>query len=248
MIEIDSIFRKPLEVALNGALAYLKSLDTAPVGARAGATTIRRRLAKDLPHAGMPPERVIEELVADVEGGLTGSAGGRFFAWVIGGSLPSALAADWLKSAWDQNAVQFQSAPAAAIVEEVAGTWLKDLFGLPAHASFAMVTGCQMAHATCFSAARHALLTHRGWNVEQKGLYGAPAIRVITSATHHGSIERAIKLLGMGVDHIVVIATGNDARLTPDALRAALRDSDTPAMCCLRPVTSIRARLIPLKR
>lgn len=234
MIEIDSIFRKPLELALNGALAYLKNLESTSVGARTGAATLRNRLGKALQHEGVAADRVIEDLIADVEGGIIGSTGGRFFAWVMGGSLPAALAADWLTSAWDQNAAQFQSAPAAAIVEEIAGAWLKDLFGLPGEASFAIVTGCQMAHVTCLAAARHALLAQCDWDVEQKGLYGAPAIRVITSDAHHGSIERAIKLLGMGLQHIVAVPAGNDGRLTPGALQQALHASDTPAVVLLQ--------------
>lgn len=113
---------------------------------------------------------VVSDLVEDVKGGLLGSAGGRFFAWAIGGSVPAALAADWLTSAWDQNAALYACSPAAAIAEEVAGEWLKDLRGIPASASFAFVSGCQMAHACCLAAARHALLLKRDWDVERKGL------------------------------------------------------------------------------
>ena len=116
----------------------------------------------------------------------------------MGGSLPAALAADWLTSAWDQNAGIYAAGPAAAVVEEVAGQWLKDMLGLPAHASFAFVTGCQMAHATCLAAARHALLARHGWNVERQGLYGAPPIRILTSDERHGSFDRAVRLLGTG--------------------------------------------------
>ena len=96
------------------------------------------------------------------EGGIIDSAGGRFFGWVIGGSLPAALAADWMTSTWDQNAGLYACAPAAAVVEETAGRWLKELLHLPAGASFALVTGCQMAHATCLAAARHAVLAKCG--------------------------------------------------------------------------------------
>jgi aromatic-L-amino-acid decarboxylase len=124
--------------------------------------------------------------VRDVEGGIIGCTGGRFFGWVIGGTLPAALAADWLTSAWDQNAAIHACGPAEAVIEEVAGAWLKDLFGLPQTASFAFVTGTQMAHVTCLASARHRLLKQAGWNVEEQGLAGAPAIRILTSAEHHG--------------------------------------------------------------
>jgi glutamate/tyrosine decarboxylase-like PLP-dependent enzyme len=235
MIEIDSAFRKPLELALNAALEYIDSLETAPVCAATDAQTLRTRMQKPLNATGMPPERVIEELLADVKGGITGSAGGRFFAWVMGGSLPSALAADWLTSAWDQNAAQFGSAPAAAMAEEVAGTWLKDVLNLPAEASFALVTGCQMAHATCLASARYALLERIGHDVEQNGLYGAPAIRIITSDAHHGSITRAIRLLGMGAANIVSLPVTSDSRLDADVLHDALHDAqEHPAIVVLQ--------------
>jgi hypothetical protein len=110
----------------------------------------------------------------DARDGLNSNASGRFFGWVIGGSLPTALAADWLASEWGQNAAIYATSPASAVIEEAAGAWLKDIFGLPRDASFALVTGCQMAHATCLTAARHALLTRSNWNVEARGL---PALR-----------------------------------------------------------------------
>jgi glutamate/tyrosine decarboxylase-like PLP-dependent enzyme len=144
-------------------------LDQGPVGATADAALLRTRIAKPLPRYGLPAQQVVGELAADVDGGLHGVASGRFFAWVIGGSLPAALAADWLTSAWDQNAHNYGTGPAAAITEEVVGGWLKEIFGLPSQSSFALVTGCQMAHFTCLAAARHALLARRAWNVETLG-------------------------------------------------------------------------------
>jgi glutamate/tyrosine decarboxylase-like PLP-dependent enzyme len=136
-----------------------------------------------------------------------GSAGGRFFGWVIGGSLPAALAADWLTSTWDQNAAMHACGPAAAVVEEIVGRWLKEILGLPGHASFAIVTGRQTAHATCLAAARHAVLAARGWDVESQGLFGAPPIRILTSVAKHGSFERAVRLLGFGLSQIVGLPT-----------------------------------------
>ncbi|HVP15323.1 MAG TPA: hypothetical protein VMS88_07250, partial [Terriglobales bacterium] len=200
----------PLEAALRAASAHLAGLDRDPVGATVDLATLRSRLARPLGEQGVPAEQVVADLVRDVDGGLLGSTGGRFFAWVIGGSLPSALAADWLVSAWDQNAALYACAPAAAVVEEVAGAWLKDVLGLPATASFALVTGCQMAHATCLAAARHALLAGRGWDVERRGLFGAPPLRILSSAQRHGSFERAVRLLGLGRDQIREV--GADAR------------------------------------
>ena len=122
-----------------------------------------------LSEGGTDAVQVIDEMVAGVEGGIIGSAGGRFFGWVIGGSLPAALAADWMTSAWDQNAGLYACSPAAAVVEETAGRWLKELLHLPAGASFALVTGCQMAHVTCLAAARHAVLARSGGMLSRRG-------------------------------------------------------------------------------
>src|ERR1700740_3204875 len=161
-----AIFTPALKRALAHALGRLASEENRPVAATADLEELRGRFERPLPQSGTDPAQVIDDLVRDVEGGIIGSTGGRFFGWVIGGSLPAALAADWLTSAWDQNAGLAATSPAAAIVEEAVGIWLKELLGLPAHASFALVTGCQMAHATCLAAARHAVLAQRGWDVE----------------------------------------------------------------------------------
>ena len=176
---------------------------------------LRSQLAKPLNDDGIEPEVVVNDLVRDVRGGLLGSAGGRFFAWAIGGSVPAALAADWLTSTWDQNASLYSCSPAAAIAEEVAGAWLKDLLGIPASASFAFVTGCQMAHVCCLAAARHSLLAERGWDVERNGLCGAPPIRVLAS-NRHGSVERAIRLLGIGEANVVDLELDRNQRITPE--------------------------------
>src|SRR5215213_8461907 len=198
MQKLDPDFRNALNIAFNEAVSHLEHLDESSVAATADVSTLRSQLDKTLAQTGLPPQQVVAELVRDVEGGLLGSAGGRFFGWVIGGSLPAALAADWLTATWDQNAALYATSPAAAVVEEVVGLWLKDVLGLPAHSSFALVSGCQMAHATCLAAARHALLAERDWDVEQRGLYGAPPIRILTSSQRHGSFERAVRLLGLG--------------------------------------------------
>ncbi len=157
-----SSFNPALTAALDYALDHLASLDLASVAATSSLAELRDRIDLPLNEAGIDPVQVVSELAAGVEGGLLGSAGGRFFGWVIGGSLPAALAADWLTSAWDQNAGLYATAPAAAVVEETAGRWLKELLHLPATASFALVTGCQMAHVTCLAAARHAVLARCG--------------------------------------------------------------------------------------
>ena len=217
-----SIFQAPLEVAAARAMSYLSKLNERPVGAAADAAVLRARIAKPLSRCGLPAEQVVSELAADVDGGLHGVASGRFFAWVIGGSLPAALGADWLTSAWDQNAHNYGTGPAAAITEEVVGGWLKELFGLPRESSFALVTGCQMAHFVCLASARHALLAKRAWNVEVNGLSGAPPIRVMSSDQAHGSIDRAVSMLGIGTSNIIKLSSDSGGRLEADALERAL--------------------------
>jgi glutamate/tyrosine decarboxylase-like PLP-dependent enzyme len=247
-------YRSALETAARLALDYLESLDQRPVGVRAQQLVMLERLGSTLADEGISPERVIDELVRDAAPGIIGSAGGRFFAWVIGGALPSALAADWLTVAWDQNAVLAASAPAAAMVEEVAGGWLKQILGLPSEASFAFVSGCQMAHVTCLAAARHALLEKRGWNVEELGMAGAPPIRIFSSDQRHGSFERAVRLVGLGTANVEYLAADSNGRLIPDALAQALEKDTRPAIVLLQAgeintgVYDPFANLIPIAR
>jgi glutamate/tyrosine decarboxylase-like PLP-dependent enzyme len=202
-------------------------MEAAPVGATASLETLRGRLLKPLGDDPLPADQVIDELVADSEGGIIGCAGGRFYAWVVGGAVPASLAADWLTSAWDQNAGIYASGQAAAITEEASGAWLKELLNIPAVASFALVTGCQMAHVTCLAAARYAVLKAKGWDVHEQGLAGGPAIRVLTGEDRHGSVARALRLLGLGR------STG--VEMQPAALEAILQlDAERPTIVLLQ--------------
>ncbi|HLZ58788.1 MAG TPA: aminotransferase class V-fold PLP-dependent enzyme [Ktedonosporobacter sp.] len=232
---MTSLFREVLEQTLTHALIYLETLSQKPVGATTTLAELRQRLSKRLPDAGMQAAQVIDELVADVAGGILGSAGGRFFGWVIGGSLPAALAADWLTATWDQNAARYSGGPAAAVIEEVCGAWLKELLGLPQGASFALVSGSQMAHVTCLAAARHALLARRGWDAERDGLAAAPPIRVLTSRERHGSIERAVRLLGLGTRSLLEFPVDEGGCLRPSTLSQALKEQpDAPTIVVLQ--------------
>ncbi len=222
-----------LRRALHHAEAYLTELDTRPVGATSSVEELRERIGVDLTSDGMAPVQVIDELVEATAGGLLGCAGGRFFAWVIGGSLPSALAADWLTSTWDQNASLSAVGPAVAIVEDVAGAWLKDLFGLPSDASFAFTTGCQLAHVTALAAARHAVLRDAGWDVNRAGLFGAPRIRVITSECRHCSIDRAVRFLGFGSENMVAVETDETGCIIPQKFEFAIAQDQTPTIVVL---------------
>lgn len=232
---MESPFRAPLTCALAHALDYLVDLERAPVGATASLDELRGRLARPLEEDGCAAEQVVDELVADTAGGIVGSAGGRFFGWVIGGTVPAALAGDWLTATWDQNAASYACGPAEAVIEEVAGGWLKELLGLPMSASVAFTTGSQLAHLTCLAAARHDLLARLGWDVEQDGLVGAPRIRVLTSSEYHGSIDRAIRFLGLGQSAIETLPVDAEGRLTPASLAEAFAiGGDVPTIVVLQ--------------
>ncbi|MBV9591894.1 MAG: aminotransferase class V-fold PLP-dependent enzyme, partial [Hyphomicrobiales bacterium] len=212
-----------LDRAAAHAAKYLEAVQKRPIAATATMRELRSRLAKPLPEAGVAPEKVIDELVRDVEGGILGSSNARFFGWVIGGNLPVAIAADWLTSVWDQNAASNVTAPAEAVVEEVCGEWIKELLGIPGSASFAFVTGCQMAHTTALAAARHKLFADRNWDVERKGLAGAPPLRIVTTQNRHESTLRSARLLGIGTEAVEYVGTDNSGRIKIGNLEEALR-------------------------
>ncbi|MDQ3879719.1 MAG: aminotransferase class V-fold PLP-dependent enzyme [Chloroflexota bacterium] len=216
------------------AAEFLRTLPDRPVGATSDLETLRRELGGALPDDGEPPEQVIDELARRADGGLFATAGPRFFGFVIGGSLPAALAADWLTSAWDQNAGLYVAAPANSVVEEVAGEWLRDLFGLPATASFGLTTGCMMANFTALAAARHAVLARAGWDVERDGLFGAPPVDVVLGAEAHATIGAALQYLGMGRERVTIVPTDEQGRIRSDALRDVLaaRDTSRPLIVC----------------
>jgi glutamate/tyrosine decarboxylase-like PLP-dependent enzyme len=222
-----------LDRAVEHASRWLDGLDTRSVGATTSLEELRARLGVALSEQGTDPVRVVDDLAAATEGGLLGSPGGRFYAWVIGGTLQSALAADWLTSAWDQNAGMYATAPAAAVAEEVAGAWLLELLDLPRDASFAFVTGCQMAHVTALAAAREGVLRQAGWNVETDGLFGAPRIRVLATAPRHSTIDRALRFLGIGERSVRPIATDARGRVTEAALEEALASGSGPTIVVL---------------
>lgn len=227
-------FSPVLELALRQALEYLQGVDDRPVGPTASLQQLRTKICKEWNAEGIEASQVVDDLVRDIAGGLNNSVNARFYAWVIGGSLPSALAADWLTSTWDQNAGMYAVSPAAAVVEEAVGPWLKSIFGLPQRTSFALVTGCQMAHTTCLAAARSCLLKRFGWDVERQGLAGSPPIRVF-SGVRHATIDRALRLLGFGDASLNVLATNQAGALESAALEKSLKeDADHPTLVLLQ--------------
>jgi glutamate/tyrosine decarboxylase-like PLP-dependent enzyme len=226
--------RELLDFTSSIAAEFLESLPQRPVLPALDVDELRRALGGPLPEETTSPIEVIAELARAADPGIAGMPSGRWFGFVLGGSLPAALAADWLTSAWDQNAGLFAPAPAAAIVEEVAGEWMRELFGLPDGVSFGFVTGCQMAHVTCLAAARHHVLAAHRWDVERDGLFGAPRISVVTGAQRHVTIDRALRFLGFGTAAVDVIPADDQGRIVPDALRSALERTDGPTIVCVQ--------------
>jgi glutamate/tyrosine decarboxylase-like PLP-dependent enzyme len=222
-----------LDRAHHHAARWLDGLDTRSVAATATLEQLRARLGVPLDEHGADPARIVDDLAAATEGGLIGSPSGRFFAWVIGGTLQSAVAADWLTSVWDQNAGMYATAPAAAIAEEVAGAWLLDLLDLPREASFAFVTGCQMAHVTALAAAREGVLRRAGWSVETDGLFDAPRIHVLANGTRHSTVDRALRFLGIGERAVCPIPTDDHGRVAEASLRSALEANPGPRILVL---------------
>ncbi|HEV2872571.1 MAG TPA: aminotransferase class V-fold PLP-dependent enzyme [Actinomycetota bacterium] len=223
---------RALEAAAAGATRFLRGLAERPVGATAGAEELRARLGGPLPDGPTDPAEVVAQLAELADDGVVASAGPRFFGFVVGGSLPAALAADWLAAAWDQNAGLFVLGPAAATVEDVAAGWLTDLLGLPPTVSTGFVTGGQMASFTGLAAARHHVLAAAGWDVERDGLIGAPPVEVVVGAERHVTLDAALRFLGLGSGRLRVVPADGQGRMDAAALPEALAALKGPTIVC----------------
>jgi glutamate/tyrosine decarboxylase-like PLP-dependent enzyme len=226
--EIDTLFTSVADYAKE----FLEHLPDRPVGATATYEQLQNGFESSLPEDGMRAELLIKELASAVEPGLVASPSGRFFGFVFGGAIPATVAADWLTSTWDQNAALAIASPAAAVVEEIAGHWLAELLGVPQEASFALVTGAQMANFTCLAAARHHVLARQGWDVQRQGLQGAPPVTVVANETRHNTIDRAVRYLGLGTDAIVPVTADREGRMELEALRDQMSKCSGPVIVC----------------
>ena len=216
--ERDAALRRAAELGLD----YLAALPERHVGPRADAAAIRERLGETLPEGPTDPLTVVEELAAAVDPGIVASSGPRYFGFVVGGALPASAAADWLTTAWAQNAALHALSPAAAAAEEVAGHWMLELLGLPRDASFGLPTGAGLGNTVGLAAGRHAVLARAGWDVEAQGLYGAPEIRVVIGEEAHATLLTSLQYLGLGRDRVARVATDAQGRMEADAARAAI--------------------------
>jgi glutamate/tyrosine decarboxylase-like PLP-dependent enzyme len=221
-----ALLRRTAELAAD----FLDSLDDRPVFPRVSADELRASLRVPLQDEPLEPERVVEELAAAAEPGLVGIPSGRYFGFVIGGGLPAALAADMLTSAWDQNAGLYVGGPSASVVEQVVREWVCELLGLPADASIGFVTGTQMGSVTALAAARYRVLERAGWDVGRDGLAGGPRVRVLVGEKRHVTIDRALRLLGLGAPEPV--SADAQGRMHAEALRTALAQNNGPTIVC----------------
>lgn len=212
---------------------YREALPEQHVAPTLGRAAVREALARELPPGPASLDTVVDELVAGATPGLMASAGPRYFGFVIGGSPDATLAADLLAVGWDQCAYNEALSPAALAFEDVAGAWLKELLGLPASASVGFTTGGQGANTVGLAAGRWKVLEEVGWDVGRDGLGGAPRVRVVASVERHATIDRSLRLLGLGERAIEEIPALANGAMDTDALVSVLRaQPDTPTIVC----------------
>jgi len=224
---IDDLWRDAAE----RAIAYRTAISTRQVPPRPEALrTLVEQLGGNLPEGPSSAQEVLAALDRYGSPATMASTGGRFFGFVIGSSLPETVAASWLATAWDQNTGLMAAAPATTLLEQIALDWLLEVLDLPRDAGGAFVTGCQMANFTALAAARHAMLGSLGWDVEGRGLFGAPEIPVIVGADAHSTIFKALAMLGMGRDRVLRVPIDAEGRMRPDVLP----DVEGPVIVCLQ--------------
>jgi glutamate/tyrosine decarboxylase-like PLP-dependent enzyme len=228
-------FADVLHWAAATAADYRATVANRRVAPTADTNALREAFDGPLPDTPSPAADVLDQLVKAADGGLMATAGPRFYGFVIGGSLPVATAADVLTSGWDQCAFNAVLSPAAAVAEETAGTWLKDLLGIPATASVGFVTGAQAANTVGLAAARHHVLAVAGWDVERNGLYGAPTVRIVAGDERHATVDRSLRLLGFGTSTIEAVRTDANGAIETEHLGAVLGEGPPrPTIVCLQ--------------
>jgi glutamate/tyrosine decarboxylase-like PLP-dependent enzyme len=222
-----------LDRAVSHTRDWLDSVQDRPVPPQATADEIVTKASLTLPDEGLDPAAVVDELAALVEPGLMAIGSGRFFGWVMGGTLPSTLGADWLVSAWDQNAGMRLATPGVVAIEEIAATWLLDALGFAPDCAVGFVTGATAANATCLMAARDQVLANAGWDARTQGLAGGPAVRVLAGDEGHASVDLALRYAGLGTP--TRLPTDDQGRLVVDGLRSALESQPgAPTIVCLQ--------------
>jgi glutamate/tyrosine decarboxylase-like PLP-dependent enzyme len=226
------MYEEALRRAAGLASTWLASLPERPVGVPVEPEAMWSRLAAPLSAEGEDPAKVIDEVAAALEPGLVAIPGPRYFGFVNGGTLPAALAADWLVSAYDQNAGAYVMSPGNAVLEQVTAGWLIDLLGPPPGSAAGFVTGAQMANFSGLAAARHALLAAAGWDVEADGLFGAPPLTVLIGEQAHATIPMALRMLGLGGTRVQRVPADGQGRMIAGELARALAQVGGPVIVC----------------
>jgi glutamate/tyrosine decarboxylase-like PLP-dependent enzyme len=217
--------REFLHTTADHAADFLESLSQRKVGVVVTPEELFAILDRPLAVNPVAPVDVISDLVRDIDHGLIASSGPNYFGFVIGGATPVSVAADWLTTVWDQNAQVYATSPGAAVVEEIVARWLIELLQLPSGSSVGFVTGCQMAHFTALSAARNTVLSRTNWDVEQKGLFGAPPISVFMSDQAHSTVKSALQMIGIGRDHIHLLPSDSQGRMQLSVLQEQITEA-----------------------
>src|SRR3954452_16040917 len=200
------------------AVDYLRRMPDLPVREEASLDELRVALRVPLNDAPIDAGTVVQELAEAAEPGLVQIQSPRYFGFVIGGGLDAAIAADWLTTAWDQNAGGYPCGPSAAVVEEAIGAWVVGLLGRPEGVGGGLTPGCQMAHFTCLAAARNRKLAEMGWDVEDDGLFAAPPLRILAGSHAHTTVWAALRMLGLGSNRAEVVEADDQGRMLPGAL------------------------------
>lgn len=214
-------FRRLLARAVDHALDYRTEVGRKAARPELGYHEMRERTSAPLPETGMDAGLMLDELAELATPGLMPTIGPRFFAWVMGASHPAGVAADWLVSAWGQNAGYQSTAPAAAAIEEIAERWLLEILDLPRESAIGFGTGATVANGTCLAAARTGVLLEAGWDPDADGLFGAPPVHVLIGADAHSSLFSSLQLIGFGRKRVITVATDGEGRMLPAALETA---------------------------
>jgi glutamate/tyrosine decarboxylase-like PLP-dependent enzyme len=215
--------------------AYREAASEAAVFPDVDLDAVRAAIGGRLPDGPAPAGEAVDQLVAAVEPAMVATTGPRYFGFVVGGALDAATAAEVLAVGWDQSAYNHLSSPVSAVVEEVAGAWLVELLGLPVDVSFGFVTGAQAANTVCLAAARHQVLAEVGWDVERNGLVGGPPVRVVASEERHATIDRSLRLLGLGAGSLQLVSADGNGAIDVAALETVLAGKPAgPTIVCLQ--------------
>ena len=221
--------------AARAAAEHRRTVAERAVAASVSSEHIRAAFAGPLPDGPTDPDDVLTKLLKAAEGAITGTVGPRYFGFVIGGALPAATAADFLTTGWDQAAYNEVLSPAAGAAERAAGGWAMELLGLPSESSVAFVTGAQAGNTVGLATGRNEVLAKAGWDVAGDGLYGAPQIRVVASEERHATVDRALRLLGMGTASVHSVRAGDNGAIDVQHLEDVLaRNPGVPTIVCLQ--------------